>query len=126
MFLFFDIHQFRKQLEFYQTITCSQCGRFGRYEVYLMGNRFRLFFIPVFTFGRKYMVRTTCCDTWYLLHPEKGKAIAKGESVKITAEDLELYRAGAPIAATCPHCGLPYDVGSNYCPHCGEPLTGRK
>ena len=49
MFLFFDVLPFRKQLEYNQTITCSRCGHFGRYEVYLVGNRFRLFFIPVIT-----------------------------------------------------------------------------
>ena len=53
MFLFFDVLPFRKQLEYNQTITCSRCGHFGRYEVYLVGNRFRLFFIPVITFGKK-------------------------------------------------------------------------
>lgn len=46
MFLFFDVLPFRKLLEYNQTITCSRCGHFGRYEVYRVGNRFRLFFHP--------------------------------------------------------------------------------
>lgn len=123
MFLFFDVRQFRKQLDFYQAMNCQYCGRFGRYEVFESGNQFRLFFIPVFMFGKKYLVRTTCCDTWYYLSAPKGKAIARGETIKINESDLEIYRPGAPATGNCPNCGKPYDIGANFCPHCGQTLT---
>lgn len=122
MFLFFDVSQYRKQLEYNQTITCNHCGHFGRYEIYIIGNRFRLFFIPIFIFGKKYMVRMTCCDTCYLLDNKKGKAIEKGEPVRIEEDDLELYHSGRPATGICPHCKRPYVSGSNFCPQCGKPL----
>ena len=123
MFLFFDVHQYRKQVEFYQTMTCLHCGHFGRYEVFVVGNRFRLFFIPIFHFGKRYLVHTTCCDTWYELDAKKGKAIAKGDAVHIEEADLELYRPGRPTTGVCDSCGRAHGIGANYCPHCGQVLN---
>lgn len=122
MFIFFDVSQFTKQLEFYQTVTCQHCGRFGRYEVLQTGSRFRLFFLPIFTFGKQYWVRMTCCGTVYRLNPEVGKAIARGESVQIREGDLELARTGRTAPGHCPNCGQAYEMGANFCPNCGEPL----
>lgn len=122
MFLFFDVHQYQKQIEYNQTMTCLHCGHFGRYEVYVVANRFRLFFIPMFSFGKKYLVRATCCDTWYLLDMKKGKAIAKGEPVELVESDLELYRAGRSGTGLCPYCGKAHTTGANYCPNCGREL----
>ena len=124
MFLFFDVLPFRKLLEYNQTITCSRCGHFGRYVVYRVGNRFRLFFIPVLTFGKKYLVRTTCCDTWYLLDPLVGKAIERKETVSIRDSDLQMYQTGEPLESSCPNCGASYPHGSNYCPNCGAKVEG--
>lgn len=120
MILFFDILPFQKLLPYNQTITCMACGHFGRYEVYLTGNRFRLFFIPLFTFGKYYLVKTTCCDTVYKLDPEIGKALEKGQSIHIHEENLTLYQEGSvPNTSQCPNCGQTHEVGANYCSHCG-------
>ena len=122
MFLFFDVGQFRKQLDYNQTLTCHSCGHFGRYEVYLMGNRFRLFFIPIFTFGKKYMVKSSCCESWYVLDSQKGKAIERHETVSIELADLDLYQEGRQATGRCDHCQHAYPTGSRFCPHCGNPL----
>lgn len=122
MFLLIDIHPFQKQLDHTQPMTCPQCGRFGRYEVYVTGSRFRLFFIPLFTFGKQYVVRTTCCDKWFKLDPEKGKAIEKNQPVPIDAADLEWESSNHSVSPRCPRCGQPYEEGVNYCSNCGEPL----
>ncbi|MFZ2744125.1 MAG: zinc-ribbon domain-containing protein, partial [Trichococcus flocculiformis] len=89
-----------------------------------VGNRFRLFFIPVITFGKKYLVRTTCCDTWYLLDPLVGKAIEWKETVSIRDSDLQMYQTGEPLESRCPNCGASYPHGSNYCPNCGAKVEG--
>ncbi|MGP6140789.1 MULTISPECIES: zinc-ribbon domain-containing protein [unclassified Jeotgalibaca] len=123
MILFFDIKYFQKLLDYNQTITCKECGHFGRYEVYLVGNRFRLFFIPIITFGKRYIVKTTCCDTFYQLKPEVGKAIEKGRPTTITEDDLTLYQVGSnPETSRCPNCGQIHEVGANFCPNCGQNL----
>ncbi|WP_062532702.1 zinc-ribbon domain-containing protein [Jeotgalibaca dankookensis] len=124
MFIFLDVHPFEKKLDYYQTITCDQCGHFGRYEVFQLSNRMRLFFIPVFTFGKQFIVRTTCCGTVYQLADEVGKAITKGESVSIELEDLTRIESGVAhkVEEVCPHCGYHYAYGANYCPNCGQKL----
>lgn len=123
MILFFDINHFQKLLEYNQTITCNVCGHFGRYEVYLVGNRFRLFFIPIITFGKHYIAKTTCCDTFYKLKPEIGKAIEKGHSVTISEDDLTLYQAGSnQETSRCNNCGHLHEIGANFCPNCGQTL----
>ena len=123
MILFFDIQPSRKRLEYNQTLTCQQCGHFGRFEVYVMANRFRLFFIPLFTFGKRYAVRTTCCDSLYQLTPEKGKAIEKGQTATITADDLTVQELGTcAMTKECQHCGHTQARGSNFCSHCGQSL----
>lgn len=123
MILFFDILPYNKKLEYHQTIICQQCGHFSRYEVYIVANRFRLFFIPLFTFGKRYAVRTTCCDSLYQLTPEKGKEIAKGQTTIILDEDLNLQERGTRAATSqCQYCGQTQVIGSNFCSNCGQSL----
>jgi len=122
MFIFIDVRQFRKQLDFNQTITCPRCGHFGRYEVYVSGNRFRLFFIPLITYGKKYLVRASCCDSWYVLDTELGKAIERGDAVEIMEKNLHLVMEGGPIEHICRKCGASYTEGAHFCPNCGTKL----
>lgn len=122
MFILIDVRSFQEQLDYNEPMTCSHCGRFGRYEAFVSGSRFRLFFIPLFTFGKQYLVHTTCCNSWARLNPEKGKAIEKNRPVHIEEEDLEWVDTGYSADLQCPNCGRPYEAGTNYCPSCGEPL----
>lgn len=122
MFILIDVRSFQEQLDYNEPMTCPHCGRFGRYEVFVSGSRFRLFFIPLFTFGKHYLVHTTCCHSWARLNPEKEKAIERNRPVHIEAEDLEWVDTGYSADLQCPNCGQPYEAGTNYCPNCGEPL----
>lgn len=123
MILFLDVLPYQKLLEYNQTMTCPECGHFGRYEVYLVANRFRLFFIPIFTFGKRYLVKTTCCNTIYQLDFEKGKAIEKGHPTSIVESDLTLYQLGTrETTSHCQNCGYTHEVGANFCPNCGHEL----
>lgn len=120
MFLIAGITQQRKQLSFLQNFLCRQCGQYGRYEIWMTCSVLTLFFLPVFRWNRHYTVRTTCCSLWYQLNAEKGRAIERGESVQITAEDLTPMDSGLPpLWKRCPHCGYTTQESFSYCPQCG-------
>lgn len=123
MFILFDTRSFNRRLDFDQPMTCPHCGHFGRYEVFVVGTRFRLFFIPLFTFGKKYLVHTTCCNSWYELDKQTGKAIQKNQSVHIEESDLTQLLSQGAYTSKCPNCGQPNPEQSNFCPNCGQPLS---
>ena len=52
---------------------------------------------------------------------EKGKAVARGEDMVITSDDLTPYSNGNYIRK-CPNCGSTVDSNFDYCPHCGRKL----
>lgn len=87
-FFIMGINTGRKDLDFHQMVVCSRCGRYSNYSVFMTYTVLSLFFIPVFRWNRKYYVTTGCCKTTWLLDPEVGKAIARGEKVNITPQDL--------------------------------------
>ncbi len=68
---------------FRQAMTCENCGRYGYYYVFKTYETFTIFFIPTFRWGTKYYVQASCCGKTYLLNPEIGKMIAKGQPVQI-------------------------------------------
>ena len=88
MFFMMGITDGRKDLNFAQTIICNICGRYGRYNVFMIYTVLSLFFIPCFKWNKHYYVQTSCCGTIYELDPEIGKAIARGEQVEIRLEHL--------------------------------------
>jgi len=56
------VSQGQQKLNFDQLIVCGNCGRYGHLEVYMVYSYLSLFFIPVLKWGRRYYVRTTCCN----------------------------------------------------------------
>lgn len=133
MFFIMGINTGRKDLSFNQTMICSICGRYGSYSVYMTYTVLSLFFIPVFKWGRKYYVKTSCCHRTYQLDPEIGRRIARGESVEIRPEDLiGMGSSGSyltnntagniSVRKTCAACGFTTEEDYDYCPKCGHPL----
>ena len=94
MFLLMGISQKNKEFDFTQSMVCSVCGRSGQYIVYMTYTVLSLFFIPCLKWGKRYFVRTSCCNTVYSLDPQVGKCIARGMSVEIRPEDLQMVSAG--------------------------------
>ncbi len=89
MFFIMGISNGRRDFDFTQMVICSACGRYGRYVVYMTYTFLSLFFIPTFRWNRRYFVQMSCCGTTYLLNPEVGRQIARGEDVQIRPEDLQ-------------------------------------
>lgn len=103
MFFIGGITQGTKELVYNAAaMICGRCGRYGRYQVFMTYMCLSFFFIPIFKWGRKYYVKTSCCGTVYQLNEEVGKRIAAGEDVSIREEDLTLVSEGQTLRpGTC-------------------------
>jgi len=119
MFFIGGITSKQKQLDFNQSILCSHCRKFGRYEVYMEYMEFSMFFIPLFKWSRNFFVKTTCCDTLYALDKEKGERILRGEELTLAEEDLQVIHEGE-YRKYCPDCGGEILPEYRFCPHCGR------
>ena len=130
MFFMIGITDKRKDLDFTQTIVCRNCGKYGRYQVYVIYTVLLLFFIPCFRWNRRYYVETSCCGTVYELNPNIGRLIEKGETTEIREQDLTLtgysqsggsqYRYNA--RKICKNCGYETNEDFRFCPKCGREL----
>lgn len=130
MFFICGVNSGEKQLNYNQLVVCSNCGGYGRYQVYMTYMCLSLFFIPVLKWGRKYYVRMTCCGTLYELNSDMGKRIVRGEAAEITSSDLTMVQAGrrnqwqpqTGRKKVCRTCGYETEEDFVYCPKCGERL----
>lgn len=117
MFVFITVSPKEKQVNDGEPIICPSCGRMGRAVVFVQSQVFCLFFIPLFSFSKKYTARTTCCHRAFSLTKENGQRIEKGD-VRLQAEDL--IRTGY-TNDNCTQCGETISPNFRYCPHCGHP-----
>lgn len=100
---------------------CKSCGAYSRYTVFMTYMCLSLFFIPTFKWGKKYFVKSSCCGSIFELNEEKGKAIARGEDVRITDADLTIVRQYNQ-QKRCRNCGYETTEDFDFCPKCGEKL----
>ncbi len=121
MLFIMGITQGRKDFDINQLMTCSLCGAYGSFRVFMTYTVLSLFFIPTLKWGKRYYVETTCCHSIYELDPEVGKRIARGEEVQIRQDDLTRVTNGG-FAKTCRNCGYTTDEDFEYCPKCGSRL----
>ena len=119
MFFIMAITEGRKDFDFNQLITCDSCGRYGRFQVFMLYTVLSLFFIPTFKWNKRYYVQTSCCGTIYELDSEVGKRIAGGEDVRIRPEDLQQVSQGRGFFKHCNNCGYETAEDFDYCPKCG-------
>lgn len=124
MFFMMSITDGSKNLEFTQTIICNECGKYGRYQVFMTYTVLSLFFIPCFKWNKHYYVQTSCCNTLYELNPEIGKAIKNGEQVEILPEHLQKvnHDTYGYSFKKCSNCGYETAENFEYCPKCGNHL----
>lgn len=124
MFFMIGLNQGRKDLSHDQLVICTQCGQYGRYQVFMTFTQLLLFFIPCFRWGRKYFVQMSCCGTVYELDPETGARIARGENVQIGPADLKILQRGHTprMEKRCSACGYRTSEDFDFCPKCGTRL----
>ena len=111
MLFIMGITQGRKEFDINQLMTCSLCGAYGSFRVFMTYTVLSLFFIPTLKWGKRYYV-----------DPEVGKRIARGEEVQIRQDDLTRVTNGGRFAKTCRNCGYTTDEDFEYCPKCGNRL----
>lgn len=121
MFFIMGVSQGQKKLDFDQMIICGHCGRYGHLSVYVVYSYLSLFFIPIFKWGRRYYVKTSCCDTTVELDEELGRQIERGQVTSVpesiipnTCQYQKKHRCGA--------CGYETDEDFQFCPKCGGKL----
>ena len=119
MFFIMGITDGRKDFDFSQTVICDNCGKYGRFQVFMIYTVLSLFFIPTFKWNRRYYVQMSCCGTVYELDPEIGKRIASGEELQIKSQDLTKVSQGRGSFKRCSNCGYETAEDFDYCPKCG-------
>jgi hypothetical protein len=124
MFFIMGISTAQKKLNFIQSILCSRCGQFGKYEVFMTYTYLSLFFIPIFKWNKEFFVKTTCCNITYTIDKSIGKRILKGEPVILNDQDLHIYNTNnySTRQNRCPNCGFEANSDFLYCPKCGTRL----
>lgn len=120
MFFIMSVSSAVKELNFIQTMTCSQCEHFGRFHVMMTYTYLSFFFIPVLKWGKKYYVKTSCCSTTYSIDSTLGKSIERGQTVTLTEDDLHIVKDETNTDRKCSSCGYPISDLFSYCPKCGE------
>lgn len=121
MFFIMGVSQGRKKLDFDQMIVCNNCGKYGHLEVYMIYSYLSLFFIPVFKWGRSYVVRTSCCDTVVPIEPELGRKIEHGEVTSLP-ESIIPENGRYLSRKRCSSCGFETEEEFQFCPKCGTRL----
>ncbi len=123
MFFIMGISQGQKKLNFDQLVVCGHCGRYGHLEVYMVYSYLSLFFIPVLKWGKRYYVRTSCCDTVVELDAELGKQIQRGEVTSLPESIIpSTYSCEVERKKRCGVCGFETEEDFQYCPKCGARL----
>lgn len=118
MFFIMGINTKQEQLDYNQTMICDTCGQYGRYVVFMTYTVLSLFFIPIFKWGKKYYVQTSCCQTTYELNPEVGKQIEYHQNVQIQPSDLIILQKNN--MKVCSNCGYHTSEDFEFCPKCGN------
>jgi len=119
MFFIMGITDGRKDFDFNQTVICDNCGKYGRYQVFMLYTVLSLFFIPTFKWNKRYYVQMSCCGSVYELDPEIGRRIASGEDLQINPQDLTKVGQSRGFFKHCNNCGYETSEDFDFCPKCG-------
>lgn len=122
MFFIFGVSSKQENFDFSQTTICKTCGSYGRLEAFMTYSYFSLFFIPILKWNKKYYIKSTCCGSIYTIDEELGKAIRRGENIKIEDRDLNPINNNYRKVQYCQNCNYKIEDDFEYCPKCGEKL----
>lgn len=110
-----------KQLKFDQLVICKACGKYGHIRIIELYSYFSIFFIPVFTWNKRYIVHMSCCGESCEISEEIGKEIARGQRTELSEEMLSFQNEFRnAYKKCCSHCGYETIEEFEYCPKCGN------
>lgn len=110
----FGIRNKTKTIAVRQGEICPVCQALDQLKVVKKYEYFHFFFIPLWRWNVRYLIRTRCCVQTRGLPLQLGEKIERGEEV-----DWGKFKPTAPIKR-CPQCFGPLKDEYKYCPHCGE------
>lgn len=117
----FGVQDKDKHIGTYSNIACPSCGGLAECEVYKSYRYLHIFFIPVFRWNVRYIIKFFCCGGLYELDPSVGKQLEKNPNIEIMEENLRRINYHLPFKY-CSNCKTEVFAEFNYCPYCGERL----
>ncbi len=121
MFFFFAVTSDTREMGRHLCRRFPCCGVNGAMAaVTCVSRRLILFFIPLFRFGRRYLVSCPNCGAVYEIDREEGRRLEKDPTAEIDPD--RIYRMVGKTARYCQSCGAPVEEGTRYCPRCGRML----
>lgn len=119
---FFGIQDKEKHIGSCGNIICASCGRLSRYEISKVYRYFHIFFIPLFKWNVRYLVKSTCCGSLFELDPVIGRKFEKDpDNTEIRNEHLRPIANHSPYKY-CSNCRSNVPADFSYCPYCGTKL----
>lgn len=117
----FGVQDKDKYIGTYNNIVCPSCERLARYEIHKFYRYFHIFFIPIFRWNVRYLVKTSCCGCLYEMDPFVGREFEKNPNTEINNEDLRQVNNYLPFKY-CSNCKTDVPAEFSYCPYCGGKL----
>ncbi len=93
---------------------CHTCDCMGEIELIRICQCFRLFFIPLFKWHKKYYLKHSC-GAQIEITEEVAMHIVTGQ-----VDLSSMYFSHKVDQNVCTHCGQPLKEGFAYCPYCGK------
>ncbi|MBQ4062550.1 MAG: zinc ribbon domain-containing protein [Christensenellaceae bacterium] len=121
MFFFgiFGTGEDKKEIKVFTNVICPKCGVYTRARLVMYYRYFHFFFIPLFKFGKEYVLLLDCRCPHYDVDPQYFEELKNSDRIdfsRVTASGA--YRR----ADICPNCGGDLNGGFSYCPYCGKKL----
>lgn len=85
-----------------------------------VSQRFIFFFLPLFSFGKRYFISCPNCGAVYEIARDEGKRLERDQNAEVDPD--KITRMTGRSAHYCPRCGTPVEPGSLFCPRCGQKL----
>ncbi len=122
MFFFLAVTSGKKELGLRRCGYFPCCGiRGAPAPVVCTFERFILFFLPLFRFGKRYFVSCPDCGAVYEIDPREGRRIEQDPYASIDPSRIRLVSKGNRTRY-CTKCGAPVSPGDRFCPKCGAKL----